>query len=160
MYVHITLNWWPEEWINSSYMYRTRDEYDTKNRQHFCLIRDLFIDWLSGERVELCSCPADASYVQCVRISEVAWEMYRTHRCSVHVASYMSMYGYGTPSLHSNQLLTSSGLSIECMQIVNLFPVSFICQFTFLKFCGPKRLNSNGKNTQFLNLFVKYCLIN
>ena len=25
-------------------MYRTRDEYDTKNRQHVCLIRDLFID--------------------------------------------------------------------------------------------------------------------
>ena len=25
-------------------VYRTRDEYDTKNRQHVLLIRDLFID--------------------------------------------------------------------------------------------------------------------
>ena len=30
--------------IPPTYMYRTRDEYNTKNRQHVCLIRDLFID--------------------------------------------------------------------------------------------------------------------
>ena len=29
---------------NPSLLYRTRDEYDTKNRQHVRLIRDLFID--------------------------------------------------------------------------------------------------------------------
>ena len=30
--------------VVSSGVYRTRDEYDTKNRQHVCLIRDLFIN--------------------------------------------------------------------------------------------------------------------
>ena len=45
--------------------YRTPDECDTKNRQHVCLIRDLFIDWL-GERVELCSYPwMLAMYISC-----------------------------------------------------------------------------------------------
>ena len=82
--VNLTILW---------YLYRTRDEYDTKNRQHVHLIRDLFINWLPGERVELCSGPRMLGYIQCVRISEVAWEIYRTHRCSVRVASICPCMG-------------------------------------------------------------------
>ena len=46
----IQLYYWPnmkadiEHSVANCSVYRTPDEYDTKNRQHVCLIRDLFID--------------------------------------------------------------------------------------------------------------------
>ena len=46
-------------------MYRTRDEYDTKNRQHVRLIWNPFIDWLCKREngLSYAPCPTDASYV-------------------------------------------------------------------------------------------------
>ena len=58
---------------------------------------DMFIDWLLYRRTDWAMLVwlADASYVQdaYVRVCEVPWQMYRTHRCSVHVASMCPCMG-------------------------------------------------------------------
>ena len=76
-------------------------KYDTKNRQHVLLMWDTFIDWLLHRRTDWAMLVwlADASYVQDanVRVCKVTWQMYRTHRCSVHVASMCPCTGTAHP---------------------------------------------------------------
>ena len=72
-------------------------KYDTKDRQHVLLMWDTFIDWLLYRRTDwaMLAWIPDASYVQdaYVHVCEVPWQMYRTHRCFVHVASMCPCMG-------------------------------------------------------------------
>ena len=45
--------------------------------------------------------------------------MYRTHRCSVHVASYVSIYGYGTHLIVGNHFRSVEGQLEQMMRILS-----------------------------------------
>ena len=84
--------------------------------------------------------------------------MYRTHRCSVHVASYVSIYGYGTAGCKYESLTTildqwsTQGRPIKKIEIkVEQYVVDTVCNLV-----SPSFDLSEQKNCEKQKWFMVY----
>ena len=61
--------------------------------------------------------------------------MYRTHRCSVHVASYVSIYGYGTPPPQDRARI-ARGLMYVCYMYMYVHEVLLLIIYIIVMVLG------------------------